>query len=221
MARGRDEATPRIDPLVLRNLVDAEPADLTAGAHRDGERFEHLRLESDLTGLVLDGCRLADASGDEVRADGARLLESELDRLNVTTLRAKGSVWRDVRLTGSRIGAAEWFDAEWRAVELIGCRVGYLNLAGAHIQDVRFTDLVLDELDLRATEARRVAFDGCRIGTLSVADARLQHVDLTGAELGGVDRAEGLRGAVLDELQLGPLAPVLAEALGIRVARSR
>lgn len=221
MARGRDEATPRIDPLVLRDLADGQPDDLRAGAHRDGERFEHLRLDDDLSGLVLDGCELSDAAGDDVRLDGGRVLESVLDRLNVTTMRAKGSVWRDVRLTGSRIGAAEWYDAEWRAVELIGCRIGYLNLAGGRLQDVRFTDCVLDELDLRAAEVRRVAFDGCRIGTLSVAEARLQHVDLTGAELGGVDHAEGLRGTVLDEAQLVPLAPLLAEALGIRVARAR
>jgi uncharacterized protein YjbI with pentapeptide repeats len=221
VARGRDEATPRIDPLVLRDLAPGEPADLRAGAHRDGERFEGLRLDEDLAGLVLDGCELTDVSGDEVRADGARLLESALDRLNVTTLRAKGSVWRDVRLTGSRIGAAEWFDAEWRGVELISCRIGYLNLAGARIQDVRLTDCVLDELDLRGAEARRVAIDGGRIGTLSVTEARLQHVDLTGTELGGVDRAEGLRGAVVDDGQLGLLAPLLAEALGIRVAHAR
>jgi uncharacterized protein YjbI with pentapeptide repeats len=221
MARGRDEATPRIDPLSLEVLADGEPADLRAGAHRDGERFEHLRLPDDLIGLVLDGCELADAAGDEVRADGVRLLESLLDRLSIATLRAKSSVWRDVRVTGSRIGAAEWFDAEWRAVELIGCRIGYLNLAGARLQDVRFTDCVLDELDLRSAEARRVAFDGCRIGTLSVAESRLQHVDLAGAELGAVDHAEGLRGTVLDEAQLVPLGPLLAEALGIRVARGR
>jgi uncharacterized protein YjbI with pentapeptide repeats len=193
-----------------------QPADRSA--RLDGERFEHARL-GDLRGLVLDGCELTDATGDEARLDGGRLLESVVDRLNVTTLTAKGSVWRDVRVTGSRVGAAEWFDVEWRSVELIGCRIGYLNLAGARLQDVRFTDCVLDELDLRAAEVRRVALEGCRVGALSVAEARLEHVDLTGAELGSVDRVDGLRGAVLDEGQLVPLAPLLADALGIRIGR--
>jgi uncharacterized protein YjbI with pentapeptide repeats len=222
VARRRNDETPRIDPLVLPELVAGDPAELVGGAHRDGERFEHVRLDvDDLAGLVLDGCEVHDGLGDDVRIDRGRLLESVLDRLNVTTLSAKGATWRDVRLTGSRIGAAEWFDSEWRSVEVIGCRVGYLNLAGSRLQDVRFTDCVLDELDLRAAEVRRAAFDGCRIGTLSVAEARLEHVDLTGAELVGVDRADGLRGAVLDEAQLTTLTPLLADALGIRIAGRR
>src|SRR3954454_17046085 len=221
MARGRDQTSPRIDPLTLPDLAPGDPADLVAGARLDGERFDHVRLDEDLRGLVLDGCELVEATGDEAHLDGGRLLESVLDRLNVTTLTAKGSVWRDVRVTGSRVGAAEWFDVEWRAVELIGCRIGYLNLAGGRLQDVRFTDCVLDELDLRAAELRRATFDGCRIGALSVAEARLEHVDLTGAELGGVDRVQGLRGAVLDEGRLVPLAPLLADALGIRIGRGR
>lgn len=218
MARRRDEAAPRIDPLVLGELAPGDPADLVAGAARDGERFEHVRLDvEDLSGLVLDGCEVSDGLGGEVHVDGGRVLESALDRLNITTLSARTAVWRDVRITGSRIGAAEVYDAEWRSVELIGCRVGYLNLAGSRLQDVRFTDCVLDELDLRAAEVRRAAFDGCRIGRLSVAEARLEHVDLTGAELADVDRADGLRGAVLDASQLAVLAPLLADALGIRV----
>jgi uncharacterized protein YjbI with pentapeptide repeats len=222
MARGRDDSVPRIDPLVLRGLATGDPGDLRAGEQRDGERFEHVRLDAaDLEDLVLDGCEVTDGQGDEVRLDRSRLLESVLDRIAVTSWSAKGSTWRDVRLTGSRIGAAEWYDGEWRGVELIGCRIGYCNLAGSRLQDVRFTDCVVDELDLRAAEARRVAFDGCRIGTLSVADARLEHVDLTGVELAGVDRADGLRGAVLDEEQLVLLAPLLADALGIRVAGRR
>jgi uncharacterized protein YjbI with pentapeptide repeats len=193
---------------------------VVAGARLDGERFVHLQL-GDLRGLVLDGCELVESTGDDVRLDGGRLLESVLDRLNVTTLTAKGSLWRDVRITGSRVGAAEWFDVEWRAVELIGCRIGYLNLAGGRLQDVRFTDCVLDELDLRAAEVRRVVLEGCRVGTLSVAEARLEHVDLTGAELGSVDRADGLRGAVLDDAQLAALAPLMADALGIGRAAKR
>jgi uncharacterized protein YjbI with pentapeptide repeats len=222
MPRGRSTTAPRIDPLVLRDLVDGDPGDLVRGASRDGERFEHVRLDvHDLSGLVLDGCEVHEGQGDEVRLEGARVLESVLDRLGVTAVAGKGMTWRDVRLTGSRIGAAECFDGEWRGVEVIGCRIGYLNLAGGRLQDVRFTDCVLDELDLRAAEARRIAFEGCRIGTLSVAEARLEHVDLTGAELGGVDRADGLRGALLDEAQLTLLAPLLAEALGIRIAGGR
>lgn len=222
MARGRDETTPRIDPLVLAGLTAGDPEALVAGAQRDGERFERVRLDvGDLSGLALDGCEVHDVQGDEVLLDGARLLESVLDRITVTALRAKGTVWRDVRVTGSRIGAAEWYDGDWRSVELIGCRIGYLNLAGSRLRDVRFTDCVLDELDLRAAEVRRAAFDGCRIGTLSVAEARLEHVDLSAAELAAVDRADGLRGAVLDPSQLTVLAPLLADALGIRVAGGR
>jgi len=217
VAKRRESTAPRIDPLVLRDLAPGAPEALRAGAHLDGERFEHLALDADLGGLVLEGCEVHDAVGDETRLDGGRLLESVLDRVHVAALSAKGSTWRDVRITGSRVGAAEWFDSEWTAVELIGCRIGYLNLAGSRIQDLRCTDCVLDELDLRDATVRRASFEGCRIGSLSVADATLEHVDLTGAELGAVDSAAGLRGTVLDESQLAALAPLLAAALGITV----
>jgi len=48
-----------------------------------------------------------------------------------------------------------------------------------------------------ATPSRKIQLLERRIGALSVADARLAHVDLSGAELAGVDRADGLRGATL------------------------
>jgi uncharacterized protein YjbI with pentapeptide repeats len=213
----RETHLPRIDPLVLRDLPEGDPEALHAGARLDGERFEHVRLDADLRGLVLDGCEVHDATGEETRLDGGRVLESVLDRIQLTALSAKGSTWRDVRVTGSRVGAAEWFDSDWTAVELIGCRIGYLNLAGSRIQDLRCTDCVLDELDLRDASVRRASFEGCRVGALSVAGATLEHVDLTGAELGTVDHATGLRGVVLDESQLAALSPLLAEALGITV----
>src|SRR4051794_35320314 len=137
MARGRDQTSPRIDPLTLPDLAPGDPADLVAGARLDGERFDHVRLDEDLRGLVLDGCELVEATGDEAHLDGGRLLESVVDRLNVTTLTAKGSVWRDVRVTGSRVGAAEWFDVEWRGGGVVGWRLGFPHPPGGRRPGVR------------------------------------------------------------------------------------
>jgi uncharacterized protein YjbI with pentapeptide repeats len=219
MASTRDRWSPRIQPITLPALEDGDGGDLVPGASRDGERFAGLRTaDADLTGVVLDGCALLDWVADGAVLDRARLVETVLERVTASSLRAARSTWRDVRLTGSRVGAAEFFDAEWLRVELSASRVDYLNLSGAELTDVRFEGCTFGDVDLRAARAKRVSFAGCRIGTLSVKDARLDGVDLRGADIDSVDGAANLAGSVVDEGQLSRLAPLLAEVLGISVA---
>jgi uncharacterized protein YjbI with pentapeptide repeats len=221
MARTRDTRSPRLQPVVVPALVDGEVTELTAGAARDGERFADISLTgADLTDLVLDGCELTAVEVDGALLDGARLVDSVLDRLTASSVRAARSTWRDVRLGGSRIGAAEFFDAEWLRVEVSGSRIDYLNLSGADLTDVRFADCTIGDLDLRGAKAKRVDVPGCRIGTLSLKDAALDGVDLRGAEIDRIDGAAHLAGVVLDESQLLRFAPLLAEALGIVVEES-
>jgi uncharacterized protein YjbI with pentapeptide repeats len=219
MARAKDAVTPRIDPVVLRDLAEGLLADLEVGADLDGLAFEGLDLDGlDLERLVLDGCALTGCTADGARLDRARLLECIVTRLTAPTFRAAGAMLRDVHITDTRIGAAELYDGEWQRVGIEGSRIDYLNLAGSELEDVRITDCTIGDLDLRGAAVQRMSLTGCRIGTLAVAEARLTALDLRGCDLERIDGGRHLAGAILAEEQLPRFAPLLAEALGVVVA---
>jgi uncharacterized protein YjbI with pentapeptide repeats len=116
-----------------------------------------------------------------------------------------------------RIGSLEAYETDWRSVHFIGCKLSFVNLRGAELLDVAFTDCVIEELDLLDTRARRVRIADSRLGHLSLRDGALQDVDLRGARIDSIDGVRHLRGATIDRDQLTLMAPLLADALGIRV----
>ncbi|MBW4042413.1 MAG: pentapeptide repeat-containing protein [Acidobacteria bacterium] len=213
----RDATTPRLSPVVLPPLGDAD-------GFEDRDRFDGLRLADvdasgvQLTGAVFDECLLQAVTLDDARLDGARIVDSVLDGVTATSLRAARLTSRDVRIEHCRLGAAEWFEADLRRVEFIGCRIDYLGLTDATLEDVRFIDCTIGDLDLRGATVRRTAIVASRVRELSVHGAHIEHLDLRGADLDGIDHASGLSGAIISTDQLPRFAPLFAEALGLTVA---
>jgi uncharacterized protein YjbI with pentapeptide repeats len=212
----RDATTPRLTRVVLPHLEEG-------AGFGDRERFDGLRLADldaageQLVGAVFDECLLQTVVLDDARLDGARIVDSVLDGVTATSLRAARLTVRDVRIEGCRFGAAEWFDAHLGRVEFIGCRIDYLGLSGATLEDVRFVDCTIGDLDLRGATVRRTAIVSSRVRELSVHGSRLEHLDVRGADLDRIDSAAGLRGAIVGSDQLPRFAPLFAEALGVRV----
>jgi uncharacterized protein YjbI with pentapeptide repeats len=62
-----------------------------------------------------------------------------------------------------------------------------------------------------------VRFAGCRLLRADFGQAALTRVDFRGSELEPVGDVSGLRGAIIDSVQLAGLAPLLARAAGILV----
>lgn len=209
--------SPRLDPLRLDDLAAGDPDDLTPRADLEATAYADLRLPAlALRDARLDSVRLDRVAADEADLRGARLSEVELDQVSLPVVRAARGEWRDVRVSG-RLGSVEAYEAQWRGVHFVGCKLSYLNLRGAELVDVAFTDCVVDELDLMGVSATRVVLVGCRVTHLTVQDATLRDVDLRGADLEVVDGLAGLRGATVSDDQLTRLAPLLASYLGIRV----
>ncbi|MBB3042897.1 pentapeptide repeat-containing protein [Nocardioides sp. LMS-CY] len=189
-------AAPRIDALPA-DLDDADPAELTRNAELETVRFAGLSV-------------------DELDLRSARLREVELDQVNLPVVRAARGQWRDVRVSG-RLGSVEAYDAQWRSVHFVGCKLSFVNLRGAELLDVAFTGCVVEELDLLDARARRVRLEDTRVGHLSLREGELRDVDLRGAELESIDGVRHLRGVTVSSGQLTLMAPLLAEALGILV----
>ena len=119
-------------------------------------------------------------------------------------------------MTG-RLGALEAYDAHWRSVRFVGCKLGFVNLRRAKLAEVQFSDCVIEELDLVDAQARRVRFADSRIGHLDVQHANLRDVDLRGANVTSISGVTELRGTTMSTDQVTFLAPMLAAGLGIHV----
>ncbi|MBA2954813.1 pentapeptide repeat-containing protein [Nocardioides sp. MAH-18] len=208
---------PQLDRLHLDGLEDGDPDELRRDADLDGVRYADLAVPLlDLQGARVASSQWAGLSADEADLRGTRLTDVELDGVNVPVVRAARSQWRDVTVSG-RLGSVEAYEAQWRSVHVVGCKISYLNLRGAEVADLAFTDCVVEELDLVGAIARRVRLSGTRVGQLNVQHADLQDVDLRGATFEAVDGVLGLRGATVSPDQLALLAPLLAAGLGLDV----
>ncbi|APX32976.1 hypothetical protein BH708_09915 [Brachybacterium sp. P6-10-X1] len=209
---------PVLERLVLPELQDLEADELHAQGTYDAVRVTGGDLSGrDLTGATFTECELLGVTAHEAVLQHARLIETRIDRLNAPVLNATRSTWRDVELTGSRIGALDIDDTEVRQARLVGSKLDWLNLRASTLEDVLFEDCTIEELDLTGATAARVAFVNCRAGSVSLAHARLADVDLRGLEMGAIGNLEGMKGATLDAQQVAVLAPAFAHHLGIRV----
>ena len=209
---------PVLERLVLPELQDLEADELRAQDMYDAVRVTGGDLSGrDLTGATFTECELLGLTAHETVLQHARLIETRIDRLNAPVLNATRSTWRDVELTGSRIGALDIDDTEMRSTRIAGSKLDWLNLRTSALEDVLFEDCVIEELDLTGATAARVAFVNCRAGSVSLAHARLTDVDLRGLEMGAIGNLEGMKGATLDAQQVTALAPAFAHHLGIRV----
>ena len=214
MAQPTGPEPPRLEPVVLSELT--EPQD--GGDVREGERYDGLDWSgADRQFWSFTGCAFRRVNLDGTQLRGSHLSEVTLEGLDVPELVAPRSSWRQVDLTGGRIGSAELYDGGWRSVSVSGCKVGYLNARAAEWQDVRFTDCTIGELDLSSSRVTRLALDDCRIETLTVSGARLVDVDLRRADLRAVTGLAGLAGSWITESQLTELAPHLAAHLKIGI----
>jgi uncharacterized protein YjbI with pentapeptide repeats len=208
---------PKIRRLALPQLVDASDTELGIDDERERERLADADYSGlDLMGIKFDECELDGVNFGDSDLRSARFIETRLTKINAPILRAPRSTWRDVELTASRIGSGELFESNWRTASIRNCKLGYVNLRASELADVEFVDCMIDELDLGGSKASRVAFVGTTVGLLDVTRATLTDFDLRGAELRGIRGIESLRGATISELQLGELAPLLADHLGLR-----
>lgn len=209
---------PRIDVVRLGNLMEGDAAVLEAHESREGERFVAADLaDRDLEGAAFTECEFLDLAAHETNLRSASFVESRFERLNAPIFRASRSRFRDVAIEGSRVGSAEFYDANWQSVHIRDSKLGFVNLRGAELRDVMFTNCTIEELDLGGAKATRVSFVDTDIRSLDVRHAKLEHVDLRGAQLRGLVGMEGLRGATLSDLQVAELSRLFAEQLGIKI----
>jgi uncharacterized protein YjbI with pentapeptide repeats len=213
-----EPSKPRMVPLELPDLTEAEAASVVAGADVEAARL--VRTEAadlDWSGSTIRECEVGPVAAGAWRLDRARLVDSRLRELDVTSMRARNSTWRTVEVVRGRIGALDLAGAQWDGVGWSAARLGYVNLRDSTLSDVVLADCRIETLDLGAAQCLRVALDACTIDELVVTHARLADVDLRGSRIARIEGAAGLAGATVSAEQLLDLAPQLAAELGINL----
>lgn len=218
MARRAAVTAPSLDPLVLTDLSDADASAIEPPLDHHGLRFHELDLRGqDLRGIefvecAFDGLALADA---DLR--GARFAEVQIQRLDAPVLSAARSAWRNVRIGGSRIGAAELYETDVRTLGIVETKLDFVNMRSAQIRDVEFANCRIGELDLGQSRVERVAFRDCVVDHVHLDGARLASLDLRGATVGVLTGFDSARGVVISALQASEWSAQLAAHVGMSI----
>ena len=208
---GRPDASKRAE----RRVSDSS---FSAGANHDTVEFVDLDLsDQNAGGSRFLECRIANCTLDDAVLDNCRFIDTGVESVNATTLNLRGSVWRDCRVDGGRVGALVAHGANMTRVEFVASKLDYVNLRGCELSEVSFINCTVGELDLTGSNAKIARFDGTSIETLRLADNTFEKVDLSKAVLHKIEGIAGLRGATISQQQSHELAPALAEHIGVDV----
>lgn len=220
-ARGKSPAgvaAPRLSPVELRDLEDYAELVFPDGGRQDGAHFNRPAADGrDLGGAAFAECRFDGASLHETQLRAASFRDCILAELYAPVFRAARSTWHEVEFRNPRLGSAELYESGLRSVLIEGGKLDFLNLRAAKLTDVLIRGCIINELDLGGATAIRVKLEDCRVGSLDLAGARLKDFDLRGTDFRGISGLGSLAGLVVDEYQLGLLAPHLAAHLGVTV----
>ena len=210
---------PRISPVHLEGLQDDE-----APAFRSGERYDAMRYSRadagglELSGIVFAECEFSGVSFNETQLRGASFRDCLVDEAYAPVLMAARSTLHDVEFRNPRWGSAEMYDSGWQSVKIDGGKLDFVNLRGSRLADILITDCIINELDLGSVTAARIALKNCTIGSLDLGSAKLKDFDLRGTDFRSISGLGSLAGVIIDDYQLGIMAPLLAAHLGIVVA---
>jgi uncharacterized protein YjbI with pentapeptide repeats len=206
-------------PVRLDELRDDPAPDFQRGERYDGVRYSRAVADGlELSGTDFAECEFAGVSFNETQLRGATFRDCILSELYAPVFTAARSSLRDVEIRNPRWGSAELYESGWQSVRIDGGKLDYLNLRGSKVADVQISDCIINELDLGSATATRVALKNCTVGTLDVTGAKLKDVDLRSTDFRVLSGLGSLAGLVIDDYQLGLLAPLLAGHLGVVVA---
>jgi uncharacterized protein YjbI with pentapeptide repeats len=191
------------------------------------------------TGFVIEHARVDGGVGfADLRVSGGRVEQSRLDGVSMTGSRLRSLTLLDAVFKDVDASNADWTGARLKRVVFDGCRMTGFGGFEVEAEDVLFRNCQLHLASFRRARMRRVMFESCLLDEADFAgvslsdsrfagsqvrradfnEARLVRVDFRGSALeeprGDV---RGLRGAIIDPVQLVGLAATIADGLGIVV----
>ena len=166
-------------------------------------RFERVHLE--------------DIDFGESKLRAVKFIDVIAERIDAANGDWAGAQLRCTRFSDARLTGLNFAEARIEEVSFKGCKLDYANFRHSAMKQVSFEDCVLTGADFQGASLDATLFSDCQLVEADFSKAKLSLVDLRGSKLAFVGSVLGLRGAIIDPLQLMELAPILAQELGITV----
>jgi uncharacterized protein YjbI with pentapeptide repeats len=161
--------------------------------------------------------QLLDVDLGESKLRGVELVDVIAERLDAANGDWGGARLRRTLLSDARLTGLSLAEARIEHVRFKLCKLDYVNFRHSEIEHVSFEDCVLTGADFQGAKIKKTVFSGCQLLEADFTKAELSHVDMRGSGLALAGSVLGLRGAIIDPLQLMELARTLAHELGITV----
>jgi uncharacterized protein YjbI with pentapeptide repeats len=208
-------------PDVIDEQLDPwEVAPLTTGFAIE---HAHLGAAADLAGLTASRGRIGQSRLDGVPMTGSRLRSITLLDVVAKDVDASNADWTGARLRrvvfeGCRMTGFGGPEMEAEDVLFRNCRLHLASFRYGRIRRTTFENCLLDEADFAGASLMDTRFAGSQVRRVDFGDARLVRVDFRGSVLDEPrGNILGLRGAIIDPVQLVGLAATLAQGVGIVV----
>lgn len=188
-----------------------------------GDELEGIALSSfaligiDAGSVRLERMHLEDVDLGESKLRGVRILDTVGTGLSAATGDWGGAQLRRVTFEGGRLTGLNLGEARIEEVEFKDCKLDYANFRHSKIDHATFDGCVMTEADFRGAAINASRFSRCELERADFSKAELAWVDMGGSSLDIAGSVLGLRGAIVDSLQLMDLAPRMAQELGITV----
>jgi uncharacterized protein YjbI with pentapeptide repeats len=160
---------------------------------------------------------LKDIDFGESKLRAVKFIDVIAERIDAANGDWGGAQLRCTRFTDARLTGLNFAEARIEEVSFRGCKLDYANFRHSAIKQVSFEDCVLTGADFQGASLDATLFSDCQLVEVDFSKAKLSLVDLRGSELALAGSVLGLRGAIIDPLQLMELARTLAQELGITV----
>lgn len=160
---------------------------------------------------------LKDVDLGESKLRAVEFLDVVAERIDAANGDWGGAQLRRTRFTDARLTGLSFAEARIEEVSFKACRLDYANFRHSEIERVSFEDCVLTGADFQGASIKATVFSRCQVLEADFSKADLALVDLRGSELRFAGSVLGLRGAIIDPLQLMELSRTLAQELGITI----
>jgi len=174
-------------------------------------------LEVDAGSGRVERVHLTDVDLGESKLRGVEFVDVIAERVDAANgdwggAQVRRTLFSDARLTGLNLAEARIQEVSFKA-----CKLDYANFRHSEIERVSFEDCVLTAADFQGASIKATVFSRCQLVEADFSKAEMSLVDLRGSELRPAGSVLGLRGAIIDPLQLMELSGTLAKELGITV----
>ncbi|MGA9920687.1 MAG: pentapeptide repeat-containing protein [Candidatus Dormiibacterota bacterium] len=189
------------------------------------------QFEGQLSSISLQGATITRSAG-PLLIDGARITATDLSESRFVRPSVGDAIFDDCNLANAHWSESALTRVAFRECQMTGFDANASALIDVHFwrcklslssfrflvsAKVQFTDCEMDGTDFHGVDLRRCRFDRCILTGSLFHGANADCLDLRSSALAAVQGIDGLRGALIDQLQLLELAESLAAHAGLLV----